>query len=356
MDSPNFKQKYWRYSLIASIILIGLIIFRESIPFLSGFLGAITIYILVRKQMFRLCEQRKWRKSLAASAILVEVFLCILVPTFLVIWLLIGRLQDFDLHPNAIFATVQDFILKIKDRTDYDLVSQENISTVTTMVTSLVQRIVGEISSFVMNAIVLIFVLYFMLISARELESYIYELLPFDDKNKKNILQEIKIMVRSNAIGVPLLAIIQGAFATVGYYIFGTPTPLLFGLVTCFATIIPIVGTAFVWFPLALYMGLSGNWPGAIGLTLYSLIVISNVDNLFRFLLQKKLADTHPLITIFGVIIGLTLFGFWGIIFGPLLLSMFFLLIRIFKVKYLDKKEYVPKTEGTKKIIRNESS
>ncbi|NDV67840.1 AI-2E family transporter [Dysgonomonas sp. 25] len=337
----TFKEKYWKYSLIGAIVLIGIIIFSESISFLSGFLGAITIYILVRKQMFRLTEQRKWRKSIAASVILLEVILCILVPTFLVIWLLIGRLQDFDLHPNAIFATMQDLILKIKEKTDYDLVSHDNISTLTTMLTSLLQKIVGEVSSFVMNSIVLLFVLYFMLISARRMESYIYDLLPFDGRNKNSVLQEIKVMVRSNAIGVPLLAVIQGVFATVGYYIFGTPSPLLFGLVTCFATIIPIVGTAFIWLPLALYMGLSGNWPAAIGLIVYSLIVISNVDNLFRFLLQKKLADTHPLITIFGVIIGLTLFGFWGVVFGPLLLSMFFLLVKIFKTKYLDQKEYI---------------
>ena len=63
----------------------------------------------------------------------------------------------------------------------------------------------------------------------------------------------------------------------------------------------------------------------------------TNVDNLIRFILQKKLADIHPLITVFGVVIGLSLFGFMGIIFGPLLLSLFLLCIDIFKKSYLDK-------------------
>lgn len=338
----TFKEKYWKYSLIFAIVIIGLIIFTESLPFLSGFLGAVTIYILVRKQMHRLTEEKKWKKSLAAVVILIEIILCIIIPTFLVIWLLIGRIQGFELHPGALFTTVQDFVLKIRDQTGYDIVSQENIKAFATMFRSLIHRIIGEISSFVINSIVLLFVLYFMLICSREMESYIYDLLPFDNKNKNNVIQEIKVMVRSNAIGVPLLAVIQGAFATLGYYIFDVPTPILFGIITCFATIIPIIGTSLVWFPLAVYLGLSGNWPQAIGLTLYALIIISNIDNLFRFLLQKKLADTHPLITIFGVIIGLTLFGFWGVIFGPLLLSIFFLLIKIFKTEYLDKKDYEP--------------
>lgn len=83
-------------------------------------------------------------------------------------------------------------------------------------------------------------------------------------------------------------------------------------------------------------MGLSGDWGHAIGLTVYAIIVIANVDNLIRFVLQKKMADTHPLITIFGVVIGLSLFGFMGVIFGPLLLSIFILCVNIFKEEYLD--------------------
>ena len=97
-----------------------------------------------------------------------------------------------------------------------------------------------------------------------------------------------------------------------------------------------MLGTALVWFPLALYLFLSGETASGIGLAIYALAVISNVDNVIRFLLQKKLADTHPLITIFGVVIGLTLFGFWGVIFGPLLVSLFLLCFDLLKRDYID--------------------
>lgn len=76
------------------------------------------------------------------------------------------------------------------------------------------------------------------------MEKYIYELLPFSDTNKKNVLKEINMIVRSNAIGIPLLAVIQGGIATLGYYLFDIPSALLFGFLTCFATVIPIVGTS----------------------------------------------------------------------------------------------------------------
>ena len=92
----------------------------------------------------------------------------------------------------------------------------------------------------------------------------------------------------------------------------------------------------------AAYLAISGDWFHAIGLAAYGAIVVSQSDNLIRFILQKKMADTHPLITIFGVVIGLPLFGFMGVIFGPLLLSLFFLFVNMFKKEYLDLRNNLP--------------
>ena len=83
-------------------------------------------------------------------------------------------------------------------------------------------------------------------------------------------------------------------------------------------------------------MVVTGDWFNAIGLAAYGSIIVSQLDNLIRFILQKRMADIHPLITIFGVVIGLSLFGFMGVIFGPLLLSLFFLFVEMFKREYLD--------------------
>jgi len=193
---------------------------------------------------------------------------------------------------------------------------------------------------------VLLFVLYFMLIGGRRMEEYCREILPFDSSVSGSVMREVHMIVRSNAIGIPLLAVVQGIVAYIGYLIFGAPSPLFWGVLTCFATIIPIFGTALVWLPLAGYMALAGEWGPAVGLTLYGGLVVTHVDNVVRFVMQKKLADTHPLVTIFGVFIGLSLFGFMGVIFGPLLLEMFVFCVNIFKKRYLDgtpdKQLFVP--------------
>ena len=332
----NVKEQYWKYSLVTIIVVLGTILFVEFIPFLGGILGACTIYILVRKQMLYLTEKKHLRRSFVAVILLLETILCFLIPLSLAVWLFINKLQNFNLDPTQLVKSAEHIANLIEQRTGYDVLDTSNIMSAVSILPKIGQVLMGGISGLAINVAVLVLILYFMLIGGAKMEKYVYSILPFSDENKKNVLNEINMIVTSNAIGIPLLAIIQGLIALLGYWIFDVPSPFLFGFLTCFATIIPVVGTALVWLPLALYMTLTGDWVNAAGLTAYALIIITNVDNLIRFILQKKMADTHPLITIFGVIIGLSLFGFMGIIFGPLLISIFILCFNIFKEKYLD--------------------
>jgi predicted PurR-regulated permease PerM len=331
----SVKEQYRKYSLITIILGLGLLLFLKMTPFMGGILGACTIYIMVRDQMLYLTQKKKIRKSITAIILLIEAILCFLVPLSLAVWLLISKLQTVNVDTATFVDTITNLADWIRRKTEYDLLSKENISSIASILPGIGQFLMGGISSFAVNLFVLVFVLYFMLIGGTKMEQYIYELLPFSDSNKKHVMNEINMIVRANAIGIPLLAIIQGAIATLGYYLFDAPSVLLFGFLTCFATVIPIVGTTLVWFPLAAYMAISGDWPHAIGLLLYCGLIVTNIDNLIRFILQKKMADTHPLITIFGVVIGLSLFGFMGVIFGPLLISIFILCVNIFKEQYL---------------------
>lgn len=107
----------------------------------------------------------------------------------------------------------------------------------------------GGISSFAVNMFVLVFVLYFMLIGGKKMEQYVNGILPFNETNTQNVVHEINMIVRSNAIGIPLLAIIQGGVAMIGYWIFGAPNILFSGFLTGFASVVPVVGTALIWVP-----------------------------------------------------------------------------------------------------------
>ena len=335
----SVKEQYWRYSLIAIIIVLGIVLFQQITPFLGGLLGALTIYILVRKQMIRLTTKRKMKRSTAALLITTEAVFFFLIPISLVVWMLVDKLQNLNLDPQSIIAPIEEIAGIIKSKTGYDVLGSDTTSFIVSALPRIGQAVMGGISSFVINLFVLVFVLYFMLIGGIKMETYVNAILPFNATNTEHVIHEINMIVRSNAIGIPLLAVIQGGVAMIGYFIFGAPNALLLGFLTCFATVIPRVGTGLIWFPVAVYMALTGDWPNAIGLAAYGGIIVSQLDNLIRFILQKKMADTHPLITIFGVVIGLSLFGFMGVIFGPLLLSLFFLFVDMFKREYLDTRK-----------------
>ena len=169
-------------------------------------------------------------------------------------------------------SSIADFI---KEKTGYDVLGKDTLTFIVSILPRIGQIIMESISSLAINLFVMIFVLYFMLIGGKKMEAYVNDILPFNETNTQEVIHEINMIVRSNAIGIPLLAIIQGGVAMIGYLLFGAPNILMLGFLTCFATIIPMVGTALVWFPVAAYLAISGDWFNAIGIAAYGAIVVS---------------------------------------------------------------------------------
>ena len=122
------KEQYWKYSLITIIIGLGIILARQITPFLGGLLGALTIYILVRRQMIYLSEKRKIKRSIAATVITAEAILCFLVPLALVVWLAVVNLQNINLDPQAVIAPFEEAASIIKARTGYNVLSGNSLS------------------------------------------------------------------------------------------------------------------------------------------------------------------------------------------------------------------------------------
>lgn len=335
----SIKEQYWRYSLFVIILVLGVTIFAELTPYIGGLLGAVTIYVLLRNQMRYLTVRHRWRRSLAAALLLVEAVVCFLIPLSGIVWMFVNKVQDVTLDPQSLIDPIRHVAALIHERTGYNLLQETNISSVVATITRMGQTFLQGIFSFGVNIIMLLFVLYFMLIGGSRMENYCRTLLPFSAIVARNVMSEIYMIVRSNAIGIPLIAVVQGAIAYVGYLICGVPSAIFWGVITCFSTILPVVGTALVWVPLSAYLAVEGNWGGAIGLMIYGVLVITQSDNVIRFILQKKMTDTHPLVTILGVLIGLPLFGFMGVIFGPLMLAMFIFFVHVFKRKYIDGAE-----------------
>lgn len=293
--------------------------------------------------MGKLVEKRKWSRGLSATIIVLGTLIFILIPVTGIGFLAADTISGIKIDPAAITTALNDFARNVEERLDIRVFTPENLSFVPRAGTSLMQILVSGLSSMLINSVVAIFVLYFMLVSYDTLGGVILEMLPFSEANKSILREETKSIILSNAVGIPVVAITQGILAYLGYMFFGVNNPLVYAVLVAFTTIIPVVGTSLVWAPIGISAILQGDIVRGILLLAYGLLVIGGSDAILRFVLQKKLANIHPLITFFGVIIGLSMFGFWGIIFGPLLISFLILLINMFRHDYIVGSTSIPR-------------
>lgn len=333
IDSNRLRQFFF----IVIIIALGGVIAWKVFPFITALLGALTFYALFRNLMFYLSVKKNWKRGLAALFIMVLTFVIILFPTGFMLKLLYNKLEILLATQDVWLPQIQQFILTLNDRLGVDILSQKNLDKLPGLISNILPNVLLATVDAMLLVVLLYFVLYFMLTEGRDMERLLYKTIPIKNANLQKIEHEIIAMVVSNAIGIPLLAVLQAVFAFAAYWFLGVPDPMLWGAVTAFASMIPVIGSTIVWFPLSLYLYFTGlEWQG-ITLWVFGAVVIINVDNVFRLILQKRMADVHPLVTMFGVIIGLSLFGFIGLIFGPLLLSIFIVLIKVYKDEFLQK-------------------
>ncbi|RNC65496.1 AI-2E family transporter [Proteiniphilum sp. X52] len=337
------KERRYKYILIGFLILLGLIIFKYTRPYMSGFLGAATLYVLVNGQQKYFTQKLKFKKSLSALLIVLEVLFFILLPLTGLTFLVIDTVSGISINPEAILIRFNEFVDTLEERLGFNIFTPENLSALPRAGSNILQMLGNSVYSFIINVIVILFVLYYMLFNNDEFETAIREVLPFKEENKQILAEETRMIIQANAVGIPLLAIIQGFFAYLGYLFFGIDSAILYAILTAFSTILPIVGTMIVWVPLGITLLLGGEYVNGIALLIYGMFIIGGVDNVARFLLQKKLADIHPLITVFGVLIGIPMFGFWGVIFGPLLLSLFILTFNMFRHEYIPGSKAEPR-------------
>jgi predicted PurR-regulated permease PerM len=324
--------------LLLFILLLGIILFSELKTFLPAFLGAYTLYVLMRKYMFKLEARYKWKRTWAAALLMFLSFLIILLPIYILINMMSSKIGYAIQHSADVLNSIKTFIQKYESEYKMNILTEENISKLTNFVAQIAPQILGGTLSTVVALIVMYFILFFMLTEGKKMESSFYEWAPLKDENLLLLRKDLNGMVLANAIGVPLIALLQGIVALIGYLIIGVPEPWFWFVITAFTALLPVVGAALGYIPLSLLLFANGDMVRGFVVLGFGLIIIGSVDNIFRFWLVKKLGDVHPMITVFGVIIGVNIFGFIGIIFGPILISLFLILIRIYANEFNVKK------------------
>lgn len=323
------------FLLLLIIVLAGLIAFNLSL-FIPSILGAITLYIITRKYNLYLQEVKKWKPWVASMVIIFGTLIVLILPIYFIADLLVEKLGNAEVYMakfNAFVDKIHDFVYS---KTKIDLLSKENLDKLKDSAGKFSTGALSTTFNTLTVVISMYFILYFMLEKPRLFERLVRSSAPLKKANINLLGEKIQKMVVANAIGIPVVAIGQGLVALVGYLIFGAPSPVLLFALTAAASMIPIVGAAIVYVPVCIFMIAEGQLGPGLGLAAYCLIAVGLTDNLLRFTLLKRLENIHPLNTVFGIIMGMKLFGFMGLIFGPILISITVLLIQVYRDEFSD--------------------
>ncbi|GDX51236.1 AI-2E family transporter [Bacteroidota bacterium] len=318
-------------------VLFLFLIYSVNI-FIPAFLGALIFYVLFRKFMRRLIEKNKWKKWLAALLIIFLSFLVIVIPVSALLYVLFGKVQTILTNQQDVILGYYTLIDKLNGIFDREIINSKTVTDFTKNIAALVPSILNSALQIFASLLMMYFLLFYLLVNIGKVESSFFSYLPFTQEGIRILTKELHDMTFANAIAVPLIAFCQGIVASFGFWIFGLNDPLFWGIMCGCTSILPVVGAGLIWFPAGIFLlSTTETWHGA-GVLIYGAVVISTVDNIFRFFFARRFADVHPIITILGVIIGLKWFGLPGLVFGPLVISYFFLLLKIYRKEFISVK------------------
>jgi predicted PurR-regulated permease PerM len=334
--SATFNNRIKQILLLSLLILLIWVAIQQLSIFLPGLLGAVTLYILSRANYFQLVYKKKWKKGRAAGLFIFYYLFLLGLPVFLAITLISPKVNDFLSEPTANLASIKQAVIHVQQKMGITIVSEKSLSGTLEKVTTFLPSILNSTANLIANLATMLFFLYYMLYYGRDMEKTLFRIIPLKDANITVLATETKKIVKANALGIPLISIIQGLTATLGYFIFGVNEWALWGFLTGVFAFFPIVGTMIIWVPLVLYTFTTGNTGMGTGLLLYSVLITGNVDYVARITIMKKLGDVHPVITVLGVIVGLGLFGFIGLVFGPLLVNYIIVIFKIYMNEFVE--------------------
>jgi predicted PurR-regulated permease PerM len=330
----SFSNRLRQIILLIALLALGFLLLNELYIFLPGFLGAVTLYILSRGWYRYLTLTKAWNGNMVATFFLLGFLLLFGLPVYSVFSLITPRIQEAFSHSQELIQGLKAVSEQVKEWTGQDLFTQETIAKFQEKIANFFPAFLSSTALILSNLAMMLFLYFFMLTNGDSMEKGIQHFLPLREENIEILSKETMSMVRANAIGIPLISLIQGIFALFGYWIFGISEFVLWGFMTGVFAFFPIVGTTVIWLPIVVYLFSQGQSGAGIGLTIWSLLITGNVDYLARVTLMKRLGNVHPIVTVLGVIVGLSLFGFWGFVFGPLLISYFMLLFKIYTSEF----------------------
>jgi predicted PurR-regulated permease PerM len=325
-----------RAGLLILALAVGILL--AVAPFLSGLLGAAVLYVIFVRFYRRL--ERTMRPALAAIVTLAVALVIVALPLAWLIAVVIAQAPDalHGLQSSTAFARASE--LRVGSFEVGAEIAKAS-GTIATWLSARLFSFVGSATSAVLNLVIAFFGLYYMLRSDGNTWATIRPFIPFSASTADALRARFFSVTEATLLGTMLIAVIQGSLVGTGFWIVGLPNPFFWGTVTAIASILPVLGTALVWLPAVVVLLVQNRYGAAVTMLVIGAGVASNIDNLIRPLVYRRVSHIHPMITLVGAFAGVKYFGLLGVLLGPLAIAYLFALLHFYREEYGSSRDVI---------------
>ncbi|HKQ72430.1 MAG TPA: AI-2E family transporter [Blastocatellia bacterium] len=338
------RKIYVRWAaLLAAAALALYACWLMLLPFVNVLAWAAVLVILfhpIHQRLVALTGRPGW-SALLSTVIVIAVILIPLTLLTLVVAKEIGdvakNIQGFFrslLDPNSpVIGRIMSWLSHYMDINHLDTQGYllERLNGVSGTIVGQTLGLVGGVLGGVFQSFFIIFTMYYFFRDGDRIYDAMLEMIPLEAAQTRMIFDRTREVIHASVYGVIVIAGIQGALGGLAFAVLGLPSPLVWGVVMFFLSMVPMVGSAVVWIPTAVYLLLNGHWGKALALAIWGSLVIGMIDNLLRPKLVGERAGLHELLIFFAVLGGLRIWGPLGLALGPVVVAIALALLDIFR-------------------------
>ena len=333
-SSMAFKEIF----LIISIIVFSIFTFLIIKPYMSNIISAVVLSFVFYPIYLKI-KSRFDNSSVAASIMILIVLLMVIIPiAYVASQLMAQTVMVINNVDNVDTSVLDELTMKLSIILGQEILFEDFLIDLSSsgkeFIVSAAPQIFGSLSSIVLGLFIMLFVMYYLFKDGDTLVRYILKLSPIKEEHEQKLVDEVGKVTRGVVYGQVIVAVLQGLVAGIGYAFFGVTAPVLWAFITLIASFLPVIGTALIWLPISIVMVLSGNYVGGLLLAAYCALVVVNIDNVVRPKLIGDRTGLHPVLVLLGVLGGLNMFGFIGLVVGPVIISIVIILLKLYMDDY----------------------
>jgi len=323
--------------VFAVIAVLGFAIALPFMPYIV--LAGILTYTLF--PIYQFLSQRTGKPGLSAGLAIILALLVMILPTVYLVSELVDQVSGaYTTLKTDSLKQVGDYFSSLTNgQVDFQEILDAALEQVRQSIVGFAPNILGSISELLLGLFIMFFVMFYGFREGQSFITYLKNLLPLEADLKDSLFHQMRTVTQAVLYGQVLTAVIQGALGGLGLLVCGVPNALFWGAIMMITAFLPLLGTPLIWVPAGVGLIMDGSMTRGILLLIYGATIVMNIDNFLRPRLVSGRSNVHPVLILIGVLGGLRVFGFIGMLVGPLVLAILVALIKFYEQNYMRRKQ-----------------